>query len=575
MNRLIKLFVAGLFALFALIIIVAAGVWWHLNPTPPAHQLWVNGQIITLNGDQAEASAIEIRGERITWLGDTQTAETRRHANTTYIDLQGATVLPGFIEAHGHFPGAGLFVRMVDLNAPPIADIDNLDTLQRRLKAQANELPSGDWVLGMGYDDSLLAENRHPTRVDLDAISSEHPIYIIHVSGHMGVANSLALKKLGIDANTPDPDGGEIRRDGNGAATGLLLELAHKPVMKRLLKFPPLEQLNITREAARLYAEQGFTTVQNGLALKAHISGLRLARKIGLVPQRIVVWPDYEQALTQLEAGKSLPTGNDVDFHVGAVKFQGDGSIQGYTGWLSEAYYDSGEHPVDWRGTPAIAPKALRKMVHTVHCAEHQVAIHANGDAAIDAALDALAQAQKACPRSDTRHIIIHAQMTRPDQLLRMHSLRVTPSFFSAHTWFWGDRHRQTFIGPERAAQISPAGTATTVGLPFTTHLDTPVVPIDWWRQLNTPVTRQTSGGMVLGGNERISPQQSLKAMTLDAAWQMGLEDEIGSIKVGKYADLVVLSANPLSVDSDAVINPGIQIRQTVVGGRTIYTAAD
>ncbi|MBW1876542.1 MAG: amidohydrolase family protein, partial [Deltaproteobacteria bacterium] len=257
--------------------------------------------------------------------------------------------------------------------------------------------------------------------------------------------------------------------------------------------------------------------------------------------------------------------------HIGATKFVGDGSIQGYTGFLSEPYYQPGEHGADYRGYPNIEAEVMKAQVKAVHCAGQQVAVHGNGDAAIDQFLDAWEAAIEACAAEDARPILVHAQMARPDQLQRMKHLAVTPTFFSAHVYYWGDRHRDIFIGPERAARIDPAASAAKVGLRFTTHLDTPVVPIDSMLQLWTPVARETSSGQVLGAEERISPEQALRAMTADAAWQLRMEDQVGSIEPGKQADLVILSDNPLDHGRDL---RDIQVERTLVGGVMIFENA-
>lgn len=576
--RSVKIFLSSAAVLVLVLLILGFAAYKWLNPSAAEHQLWLNGQIISLDSANNRYTALEVRNGRISWLGDTAAAKQRQAADTYVVDLQGRTLLPGFVEAHGHFPGVGLSAVLADLNAPPIADVQTLAQLQAKLAKHAEERKAGRWVLGMGYDDSLLAERRHPNRHDLDAVSTEHPIYIVHVSGHMGVANSKALNMLGITDDSPNPVGGEIRRDSNGQITGLLLEMAHKPVYKQLLQFPLFQQFSIIRKAAADYAAQGFTTVQNGLALSKHIKGLQSAKRIGLIPQRLVLWPDYEE--WQAASGEqqsanvrssSVVNDSELDVVMGAIKFQLDGSIQGYTGWLSEPYAETGDHATAWRGEPSMALGHFADAVQSVHCAERQLAIHANGDAAIEAAMDAIAKAQTACPRSDARSVIVHAQMARADQLARMLQLGASPSFFSAHTYYWGDRHRDIFMGPERAAGMSPAGTAQALGLRFTTHLDSPVVPIEWQRQFRAPVERLSAAGTAIGPSERISREQALRGMTIDAAWQLFLDHEIGSLELGKRADFVVLSANPLQQPLANLAD--IKVEQTVVGGLSIYAA--
>jgi predicted amidohydrolase YtcJ len=414
---------------------------------------------------------------------------------------------------------------------------------------------------------------RHFTRSDLDSVSTTRPILAMHISGHMAVVNSLALERSGINAETPDPPGGEIRKDpATGEPTGLLLETASRPLQLEALNMPPLQQVAVVRSAVELYAAQGFTTVQNGLATLEQIKGMSGASTVGLIPQRLVLWPKDELGLEVAEGTLDLGQYASDRVHIGAAKFVGDGSIQGYTGFLSEPYYQPGEHAAEYRGYPNIDADTLKTQVKATHCSGQQVAVHGNGDAAIDQFLDAWEAALEACPADDARPVLVHAQMSRADQLERMKKLGVTPSFFSAHVYYWGDRHRDIFLGPERAARISPAASALALGLPFTTHLDTPIVPIDSMLQLWTPVARETSSGQALGPEERVSVEQALRAMTSDAAWQLRLEQQVGSIEEGKQADLVILSANPLDYDGDL---RGIRVERTLVGGVTIYQKPD
>jgi predicted amidohydrolase YtcJ len=441
------------------------------------------------------------------------------------------------------------------------------------LKQVDTEQPGDGWLIGFGYDDTMLEEKRHFTRADLDSVSTTRPILAMHISAHMAVVNSLALRRFGITADTPDPPGGEIRKDPETREpTGLLLETASRPLQLEALNMPPLQQLAVVRLAVELYAAQGFTTVQNGLATLEQIKGMGGASKLGLIPQRLVVWPKDELGLEVAEGALDLGQHASDRVHIGAAKFVGDGSIQGYTGFLGEPYHQPGEHPAGYRGYPNIDAGTLNAQVKTIHCSGQQVAVHGNGDASIDQFLDAWEAALEACPADDARPILVHAQMSRADQLERMKQLGVTPSFFSAHVYYWGDRHRDIFLGPERAAQISPAASAVALEIPFTTHLDTPIVPIDSMLQLWTPVARETSSGQSLGPDERVTVEQSLRAMTSDAAWQLRLEEQVGSIEPGKRADLVILSANPFDYDGDL---RAIEIERTLVGGVTIYQKPD
>lgn len=558
---------------------VAVGLWlgWRqLNPAPPAAQVWLNAEIITADDNKTIANALAIEADKIVAVGDQASVQPWIDSGADIIDLAGQTVLPGFVEAHGHFPGIGLYAIFADLNAPPIGQVKNIPDLLERLRQQLPQRASNAPVVGMGYDDSQMAEHRHPTRDELDSVSRDRPIYIIHISGHMAVLNSAALAAEGIDESTQEPEGGEIKRDSNGRLTGLLTETAFIPLFLKLTHLSSLEQLKVSRSAVNTYAAQGYTTVQNGLANRNHISGLNLAKKIGIVPQRLVLWPNQETAFQALDGELSLPDSNGEDFFIGATKFQADGSIQGYTGHLSQPYHIAGHgHNEGYSGFAAIAAETLTDWVTRAQCAGQQTAIHGNGDATIDNILAAWEQAQQQCPQQDLRHILIHAQTIRSDQLQRMaalnaaSSLNISPSFHIVHPYYWGDRHQALFLGPERAQRISPTQETLANGLRFSTHLDAPVVPVTSLLRLWAPVSRQTYAGELLGPEQRITVMQSIRAMTIDAAWQMHLDDKLGSIEVGKYADLVVLDRNPLSTPVTEL--QSIEITQTVVGGVAIY----
>ncbi|UCF47966.1 MAG: amidohydrolase [Myxococcales bacterium] len=569
MSGIIKGVVWAVIALVLLVIVGGGIAWFRLNPSPPGLQVWTNGRILTMDADGRQVTALVVDGDRIVAVGSDEDVQRWLPDADVELDLEGRTVVPGFVEAHGHFPGAGLVAVAADLNSPPIGAIKNVPEALEALKQVDAAQPGDDWLIGFGYDDTMLEEKRHFTRADLDGVSTTRPILAMHISGHMAVVNSLALERFNITAETSDPPGGEIRKDPKtGEPTGLLLETASRPLQLEALDMPPLQQIAVVRAAVDLYAAQGFTTVQNGLATLEQIKGMSGASKLGLIPQRLVVWPKDELGLEVAEGTLDLRQYESNRVHVGAAKLVGDGSIQGYTGFLGEPYYQPGEHAADYRGYPNIDADTLKTQVKSIHCSGQQVAVHGNGDAAIDQFLDAWEAALEACPAEDARPVLVHSQMSRADQLERMKKLGVVPSFFSAHVYYWGDRHRDIFLGPERAARISPAASAAALGLPFTTHLDTPVVPIDSMLQLWTPVARETSSGQALGPEERVTVEQALRAMTSDAAWQLRLEEQIGSIEPGKLADLVILSANPLDYDGDL---RDIQVERTLVGGVTIY----
>jgi hypothetical protein len=548
----------------------------------PDRVVYVGGPVVTLDARDTVAEALGVEGDRIAVVGDEDTVLAWAGPDARRVNLGGRALLPGFIDAHGHFPGEGVWATVVDLRSPPMADVEDLDDLVERLRARAATTDPGEWVVGMGYDDTLLAEGRHPTRHDLDRASQAHPIAVIHVSGHLASLNSMGLAESGIDADTPDPEGGVIRREsaggarggepgaGHGVPDGVLEEEAMAPIEARILAPGPIESWRILREASRRYLAAGVTTAQNGYAPKLQARALGWAARLGLLPLRLVIWPDPSLGDEILAGEFGIP---ESDFaRLGAVKIVADGSIQGYTGYLSKPYHvPPGDDP-GYRGYPRVAHDDLVEMVSRYHAGGLQVAVHGNGDASIDDILDAFEEAQRRHPREDARPVVIHAQMTRMDQLDRMRALGVVPSFFSLHTFYWGDRHRRIFMGPERAARMSPAASAARRGIRFTIHCDAPVVPMEPMRLVWSAVNRKTRSGHVVGPAERIGVRQALRAVTIDAAWQHFEEAEKGSLEPGKLADLVILSENPLEAEPAEL--DAIRVFATIVGGERRYQAA-
>jgi hypothetical protein len=559
--------------ILVLALAVALGCLLWLDLRPPGRTLYFGGPIVTLDEKGSVASAVLVAGDRILAVGSEAELSEQAGRSARRVDLAGRALLPGFIDAHGHFPGEGVFAVMVDLNSPPIGTIRTLDELVARLRERAAEKSAGEWVIGMGYDDTLLAEGRHPTREDLDRASSEHPILISHSSGHLVVLNGRGLELAGIDARTPDPEGGVIRREaGTGEPDGVLEESALELLADVAPKPGLLDGIRIVREASRRYVAAGVTTAQSGYTAKALMRLLPLMVRTGLAQVRLVLWPGMEAVDQMLDDGDTWESYDEQWVRGGAVKLIADGSIQGYTGYLREPYFvPPGDDP-DYAGYPRILRDELIERVTRYHAAGYQVAVHGNGDASIDDILDAFEIAQREHPREGTRHVVIHAQMARDDQLARMKALGAIPSFFSLHTYYWGDRHREIFMGPERAARMSPAGSATRMGLRFTIHADSPVVPMEPLRLMWAAVNRVSSSGQSMGEAQRVSALQALRAVTIDAAYQHFEEAEKGSIEPGKLADLVILSESPL--DRPDRIDE-IRVLETLIGGRAVFRAGE
>ena len=535
--------------------------------------IYLGGPILTMEPTTPLVEALAVTKGRISALGGRDQVIATKSATTRIVDLRGKALLPGFIDAHGHFPfGAMLGRSMVSLQSPPVGTLNSIAELIAQLRARAQQTPKGQWVQGAGYDDTLLAEKRHPTRDDLDLASRDHPIYIMHVSGHVAVANSIALKMAGISKDKAPPQGGKIRIDaGSGEPNGILEESSMGLVAALLPKMSDADMRTAIETDSVQYLSKGVTTAQNGAASADDIRHLVAAQQDNRLPIRVDIWPQMQLRIASLDQGSQLapPPGQDFIRYT-ANKGFADGSIQALTGYLSVPYHSHGDEAADYRGYPRAPRETFAAQVVRLHEAGYQVAVHANGDAAIDDVLFAYAQAQDAAPRPDARHIVVHAQMARDDQLDEMRRLGVIPSFFNLHVYYWGDRHRDIFLGPDRAKRISPMRSAIDKGLIITLHADTPVVPMDPLMIVWSAVNRLTSSGAQLGPEQRISAPEALQAITINAAHQGFAEKEKGSLAVGKLADFVILSENPLAV-SPAKIRE-IAVYQTIVGGKVVWS---
>ena len=550
-------------------------VWTGCGAAPTgltADTVYVNGIVVTMDPGDRMAAAVAVRGEEIVAVGDDQEITALAGPDTAVVDLRGRTMVPGFYAAHDHFPLSGNgAVASVDLNSPPIGTIETMGQLVAALRDRAQATPVGQWVQGRGYDDTLLAELRHPTREDLDTASTDHPIYISHTSGHLGVANTMALELAGVTAATPNPPGGVVQKDPDtGEPNGVFEESGG--MVSRLIPPPTLEQqTEAFRWAVQDYVEDGVTTAVVAHGGRGSLASLQRARREGILTFRIITMmsrgnPGQPSAA---EAGGVVSHFGDWWLKVGAIKIVQDGSNQGYTGFFTEPYHTAFKGDADYRGYPRRSREDLTTMVRALHRAGYQIAIHANGDAAIDDVIHAFREAQREFPRPDARHRIEHCQMVRKDQLDAIAELGLSPSFFVGHVYYWGDRHRDIFMGPERAAGISALRSSIDRGIRFTVHDDTPVTPVDPLQLVWVSVNRLTKTDQVLGPEERISPSEAMRAVTIDAAWQNFEEGIKGSIEPGKLADLVILSDNPLTVEPETIRD--IEVLETIVGGVTVY----
>lgn len=533
-------------------------------------KLYFNGTILTMEEKQPAAQAVLTEGEHILAVGDLGALRDRLTSGTEEVDLQGKTMLPAFIDPHGHFPDPG-FIQLfrVDLSAPPRGDCTDMEEALRRLSARAAQTPKGEWVMGVLFDNTAIAERRMPTRAELDGISTEHPIWVIHASGHNGVANSYTLMQQEITRETPDPPGGRYGRDpGTGELTGLI---------EGLSAMGPMGDTDFLIDRARFwqgfdacrdeYLSHGVTFAQNAWAtgdMLEHFASLPAGSDPGIDVLLLpigVLEPKLSQGLVPL----CMPESRYLS--LGPRKLFTDGAFQMQTAFLSEPYFKP-SNPDAPCGMVYADRNEIFAEVLKLHRLGLQVHCHCNGDAGSEIFIDAVEAALEAHPRTDHRHTLIHGQVLRDDQMVRMVRLGMTVSFFSAHIHFWGDRHHDTFLGPDRAARISPASTAERLGLRYTIHNDASVTPTRPLPLAHCAVNRRTASGRLLGESERVSVLSALKAQTIDAAWQVFKEDERGSIAPGKIADFAILDQNPLRRDSPPI---DCSVLWTVRRGKTVF----
>ena len=463
---------------------------------------------------------------------------------------------------------------MANVQPPPAGPVRSIPELQAQLEAWSLAHPDAPWILGWGYDDSLLAEQRHPTREDLDAVSTEKPVFLMHTSAHLAACNSLCLDAIGISAETPDPEGGIIRRQSDGRTpSGVLEETALYLVYAHLPQPVESQRLAGLSAVQELYASYGITTAQEGAAQGQNIADLQKVAARGDLYLDVVAYQLFQKDGVIPE---EFPASRAYDnrFRIGGIKLLLDGSLQGRTGWLTQPYATQAPgQPAEYSGYRIHSDESVSSLFEQAYARGIQIIAHANGDRAIDQYLDMMAPVLVAHPGQDQRPVVIHAQAARQDQLEEMAAAGILPSFFAAHPFYWGDWHRDAILGPERAAFISPLAAAKALGIPYTVHNDPPVVPPDVIRLLWVSVNRETRSGQVLGEEQRASPMDALRAVTLNAARQYFEEGEKGSITPGKKADFVILSDNPLTIDPADM--QSIRILETIKEGVTIYTAGE
>lgn len=541
-----------------------------------ADRIYRGGPILTMSDTAPQAQAVAVEEGRILAVGTLDEVMQHRGEGTEMVDLAGRAMLPGFVDSHGHVVFGGLQALSANLLAPPdgaVTDIASLqDTLRTWLEDNRDTVEQVGFIVGFGYDESQLAEKRPPNRAELDAVSTEYPIILVHQSAHFGAANSRALEVSGIRKGSVPPPGGIIRVDETGEPTGVLEENAFFAVLVPFLgQLGPEGMQAFARAGTALWARYGYTTAQEGRSSSAVVAALRAVAADTPLPVDVVAYPDV---LVEREfVGQATARRYENGVRVGGAKLTIDGSPQGFTALRDRPYYSPvGDYPPGWAGYGSATPQQILETV--LWCYENgiQLLTHANGEGASDQLIAALRAAQAQYGQPDLRPVLIHGQFLREDQVDAYQELGVFPSLFPMHTFYWGDWHRDHTVGPVLADNISPTGWLRQRGMIFGTHHDAPVAFPDSMRVLSATVTRRTRSGDILGPDQRVDVMTALKAMTIWPAWQHFEEADKGSIEAGKRADFVILSDDPRAVAPEALADLTVQV--TIKDGRVVYEAA-
>lgn len=536
-----------------------------------------------MNEENEQAGSLAVKDGIITHIWETSTAPKEIFTideNTKIIDLEGATLLPGFIDTHNHILSYALMLDMVNCSSPLNK---NIEEVLVRIREKAKELSKGEWIQGFGYDDTLLAEHRHITRQELDEAAPDHPVYLNHSSGHIAAVNSKALEIADIAETIEDTSKGHFGRDDAGRLNGVLFEHGAMGAVNQVIPEKTEDELLLLlRKAVEEYLAQGITMNSVAAVGMMHTTELELnvhfkAGKTKLNPMRtqlMLVHNLFEgdelfgtYSAAELDAEIREKSGGRV--RLDSAKLFQDGSIQGLTAALREPYTSN----PDLTGELIHSQDALNEAFLNLHNRGFRIAVHGNGDRAIESILEGYAYVLSKTPGVNHRHRIEHAQTANHDDLNKMKELGVIPSFFINHIYYFGDRHEKIFLGTERAKCMNPLKTATEKGLRFTLHSDNPITPISPLFSVWVAVNRVTLAGEVLGADEKCDVITALKSMTLYGAELNFDEENAGSIDIGKRADFAILEQDPTAIDPLQIKD--IKVLGTIIDGEFVYEAEE
>ncbi len=523
--------------------------------------LYFGGTIITCDGTVPCAEAVLVSDGKILAVGEKKEL-ARLSPEAVLFDLKGNTLLPGFIDGHSHLSGVGASFRKCDLTGCK----NFQEILDRIVKfRKEKDLTHGEVIVCRGYDNNLLAEKSHPDRFLLDQLGIDNPVLCYHISGHMLGCNSAALVRAGVSSDFVPPDGGFCGRDESGNLSGYFEEKAKVAIQPLIASFSPEEFKEDILAAMEYYASFGYTTVQDGssTSLEKYLVYKELAEN-GLLSLDTVLYLSFGTAKSLAEEEIPRQIGR---LRIGGIKFFLDGSPQAKTAWLSKPY----EGEENYAGYPTMSDDEVFEILSFAIENDLQPIAHCNGDAASEQFLSqwekALAVNEKG---KDLRPIMIHAQTVRQDQLVRMKKCGMMASFFIGHCHFWGDTHLKN-LG-ERALSISPAGTALSLGIPFSLHQDSPVTPPNMLHSIHCAVNRKTQSGVILNENEKLTAVAAVFAATSGGAYGYFEEERKGVIKKGALADFVVLNEDPTELPVEKIQE--ISVLATVKEGSVVYQKA-
>lgn len=528
-------------------------------------EIFYNGDIMTLENEGEYVEAVYVEDGIIKKCGSINELKELAGDVVKITDLEGKTMIPAFIDPHSHFASVGQMATSCDL-----ADCTNFDQIVQALKKHIEEkkIPEGEMVTGINYDHNYLEEKAHPTKDVLDRVSTKHLIVVCHTSGHLGSVNSLVLEKMGLNDDSEFGMGGKYARyEGSRELNGHMEENAFMAA-RRLAKAPSKEEMEeLVLAGQEEYLKNGITTVQNGGSMPEQMDILMdLAEKDQFTLDVVNYMMIAATTKEQMDSYKKYIGKYYNRLKVGGYKMFLDGSPQGKTAWMSEPY----EGETEYRGYPVLTDEAAKSFAERAISEKMQLLTHCNGDAASEQLINAYTQAEDGKGiKSTLRPVMIHSQTVREDQLERMTGIGMIPSIFVAHTYYWGDIHLKN-MGEKRGNNVSPAKTALDKGHIINFHQDTPVLKPNMIETIWCAVNRITKSGREIGPEQRISVYEALRAVTYGGAYEYFEENEKGTIKEGKVADLVILSENPMKIDKMKIRD--IKVLETYKNGELVYS---